>query len=117
MYPEQLDEAVSTVYEAGMGEAKWVDAMSALGAPFHGNVYTVVWDTLAQRPVFEASCHLQSPESIIDYRTHFYAVDPRLSLGLRLPIGETMVCHELFDDAYLRSSELYNEFMRKYEWR
>ncbi len=34
MYPEQLDEAVSTVYEAGMGEAKWVDAMSALGAPF-----------------------------------------------------------------------------------
>ena len=117
MYPEQLDEAVSAVYEAGMGEAKWVDAMSALGAPFNGNVYTVVWDTVAQRPVFEASCHLQSPDSIIDYRTHFYAVDPRLSLGLRLPIGETMVCHELFDDAYLRSSELYNEFMRKYEWR
>ena len=61
MYPEQLDEAVSTVYEAGMGEAKWVDAMSALGAPFNGNVYAVVWDTVAQRPVFEASCHLQSP--------------------------------------------------------
>ena len=51
MYPEQLDEAVSAVYEAGMGEAKWVDAMSALCAPFNGNVYTVVWDTVAQRPV------------------------------------------------------------------
>ena len=36
---------------------------------------------------------------------------------MRLPVGETMVCHELFDDAYLRSSELYNQFMRKYEWR
>ena len=36
---------------------------------------------------------------------------------MRLPIGETMVCHELFDDAYMRDSELYNDFMRKYEWR
>lgn len=115
MYPEQLDEAISTIYDAGMGEAPWADALSALGALFDADVYAVVWDTVAQRPVFEASCHRKAREPIVNSHINCCAIDPRLNLAASN--GEAMICSELFDDRHLRSSELYNDFMDKYDLR
>ena len=51
---DEIDAAIGLIYEAGLGEGSWNDALSALGAPFSGGVYCVVWDSLAQRPLFEA---------------------------------------------------------------
>jgi DNA-binding CsgD family transcriptional regulator len=116
MPTDELDRAIGMVYEAGMGEASWDDAFSALGAPFASGVYAVVWDSLAQRPLFEAvSRDLMQPQP--EYHAYYGALDPRRSYTFRLPVGATMACHELFDTDFVRTSEFYNDYLHRWGWR
>ena len=116
MRPDELDKAIALVYEASMGEASWNDAFSALGAPFSSGVYAVVWDSLAQRPLFEAVSR-DLVQAQPEYHAHYGALDPRRSYTFGLPVGATMACHELFDADYVRASEFYNDYLHRWGWR
>ena len=116
MANDKLDRAIGLVYDASIGEATWTDALSSLGAPFSSGVYTVVWDGLAQRPLFEAVSH-DMVEPQLEYHAHYGALDPRRSHTFGIPVGATMACHELFDADYVRASEFYNDYLQRWGWR
>ena len=116
MLTDDLDSAIGLVYDASIGEATWADALSALGAPFSSGVYTVVWDAMARRPLFEAVSR-DLVQAQPEYHAHYGALDPRRSYTFGLPVGATMACHELFDADYVRASEFYNDYLHRWGWR
>lgn len=116
MIPRLLDSAIGMIYEASLGEADWADAFSAFGAPFASGVYAVVWDTSAQRPLFEAVSRDLAPAQP-EYHAHYGRLDPRRRHTFGLPAEATMACHELFDRDFVRANEFYNDYPHRWGWR
>jgi DNA-binding CsgD family transcriptional regulator len=117
MIDEQLDRAIGLFYGASMTEEPWAPVLSAVGASFSCGVYVHVFDTVLRVPTLAATSDTVDPDAIAAYEAHYNAIDPRLALALRLPVGGTLACHEHFDPDFVRTSEFYNDFLLRHGFR
>lgn len=109
--PERFDSLVLRLYDAATDPALWhgllADMADYLGA-YSGQLF--LWDEASNSPALIAHTAVD-PETIGLYSDHYGAIDPRRRAGQAAPVGQMMVCHELFDDDYVRRSEFYNDFL------
>jgi hypothetical protein len=106
-----FDHLVSRFYDAAAVPSDWwrlvEDAAEHVGA--FGALF-LTWDQRKNAMGFTAHSGYD-PEAERLYSAHFGAIDPRRIAIEASPIGEISLCHHSFDDAYVRRSEFYNDFL------
>ncbi len=115
---EATDALVADLYRAAAGELGWGEPLAALralcgawGVQLHG----VRRATGAVAFSYEVGGF--PPEGVLAYIREYHRIDPRAALVSRLGVSEWISCHHHFDDAYVRRSRFYQDFLIPYGGR
>jgi DNA-binding CsgD family transcriptional regulator len=104
-----LREVVALLYEAAVDPQEWIGALDRTYQLFDSMAaHFFVWDQALDQPVeSRGSATYEGREAVLGY---YLRIDPRRVLLVRQPIGSTLLCHEHFDDAFVRRNEFYQDY-------
>lgn len=104
-----LQEVIGLLYEAAMTPDGWSEALDRMYHLFGAMaVHFFLWNkALDQAIASHASTTYIGRQEALE---HYLSIDPRRMLLARQPVGSTLLCHEYFDDAFVRRNEFYQEY-------
>lgn len=112
MDEERFDAVVGLLYEAAMQPERWKPALLALSEAVGCNTGQLVfWDKPAKQPFFSSVSRDEVRDADQQYIEHFAAIDPRTAIIKELPNGVWFNDADQFDGAYVRKSEIYQDFL------
>lgn len=109
---ESHEELVEGIYAAALEPAQWPDLLlriaRAVDSP--GAVFQVQAAATGEMLFIATGGFDES--ALVDYARHYAGLDPRVGLGLKMPVGEIFSVEDHLDVAAFRRSEIYNDFLR-----
>ncbi len=104
-----LREVVALLYEAAVNPQEWAGALDHMYQLFDSMAaHFFLWDQALDQPVeSRGSATYLGREEALGY---YLRIDPRRLLLARQPAGSTLLCHEHFDDAFVRRNEFFQDF-------
>jgi DNA-binding CsgD family transcriptional regulator/PAS domain-containing protein len=112
MEPQQFDEVVAAFYEAAAGALPWTAALDGMArATGACGTHLLGIDPRSRRLMFAHMGGVTPVQSMVDYVGYWHARNPRLAPTMALGPQEWLHCHEHFDDAFVRDSPFYQEYL------
>jgi DNA-binding CsgD family transcriptional regulator len=109
--------AVSSIYAAASGQARWSVALSAMEEALGATgSHLISWSPITNR-AFTSVVNGVDDSAARLYAEHYGLIDPRRIHGERLPQDVVFRCHELFDERFASSNEFYCDYLAKYDVR
>jgi DNA-binding CsgD family transcriptional regulator len=106
-----FDELIPDLYDALLQPQMWPSVLTRLAKAANvGSVNFLIVDDHGVPCMSELSDGL-SEEGHRAYREHYAVLDPRRRLVQAMPTGKFLVCHRHFDEAFVRRSEFYQDFL------
>jgi DNA-binding CsgD family transcriptional regulator len=104
-----LREVVALLYEAAVNPQEWTGALDRMYQFFDSMAaHFFLWDQAVDQAVdSRASATYKGREQALAY---YLRIDPRRLLLVRQPVGATLLCHEHFDDAFVRRNEFFQDY-------
>lgn len=101
--------AIAGLYDAATTPALWPDAMNGIEPLFASSAaHFFIWNRAADRATLSLPSRNYRGQE--EFHRRWGRLDPRRHILMRQPPGFLLLCHEHFDDAFVRRSEFYNEF-------
>lgn len=106
--PDLLGELYGSVLEprrmgpAMEGLARWLDMDCS---------HFIGWDTSRFVPRIAVVTNDTTDHVSPDYVQHYSHIDPRRARMMSVPMGETVMCQDLFDEQYVARSEFFQAFL------
>jgi len=111
MHQETIERICELLYEAAVVSETWPKALAALAdATGAVNAHFAVWNSRENKSDFFASAH-SDPGWETLYSTYYGAIAPCRHLLDNRPVGEWIASHHYFDQAFVRKSEYFNDFL------
>jgi len=111
MHQETIERICELLYEAAVVSETWPKALAALAdATGAVNAHFAVWNSRENKSDFFASAH-RDPGWETLYSTYYGAIAPCRHLLDDRPVGEWIASHHYFDQAFVRKSEYFNDFL------
>lgn len=108
---------IEAIHAAGLNNACWPQALAGVANAVGGGAATLeVFDKQTLRPR-EIYCHGVPPAHEIKYLDHYAALNPRLAVAARLPLGDVHWDWRMFDDAAIKRDPFYMEFLGSLDLR
>ena len=104
---------IGTFYESALDPPKWKDSLQGLRELADSEGAALVFGPSSGLEVGISVGH--SPESQVDYNTHYNALDPLVPVGLRQPVGTWLNNWRVVGPEFHRT-EYYNDFFRRHGW-
>ncbi|RZI85716.1 MAG: hypothetical protein EOP38_03910 [Rubrivivax sp.] len=109
---EELPDLLGNLYEGVLEPRRMHGAMEGLAGWLGMDCsHFIGWDTAKFVPrmavVTRDTTDHVSPE-YVDYYSH---IDPRRAKMMSVPMGEVLMCQQMFDDDYVGRSEFFQEFL------
>lgn len=106
---EAFAAAIAGLYDAATAPALWPDALDALEPLFASSAaHFFLWDRAADRATLSLPSRNYRGQD--EFHRRYGRIDPRRHLLMRQPPGFLLLCHEHFDEAFVRRSEFFNDF-------
>ncbi|MGJ7527577.1 helix-turn-helix transcriptional regulator [Variovorax sp. GB1P17] len=107
-----FDALISSLYAAASGRSDWTTTLT------HVAEFLDLW-TVQVLGIDKKNGHLMfsvhggksTPQTGLDYFRCYHAIDPRVGLAARTPLGQWFHCHEHFDDSFVARDPFYQEFL------
>ncbi|HEY8356257.1 MAG TPA: helix-turn-helix transcriptional regulator [Ramlibacter sp.] len=107
-----MEQLVSDIYAAASGRAEWSVVLGKIAASLDlWTVQVLGMDKRNGHLMFSVHGGRATPETALDYFREYSAIDPRVGLASRTPVGEWFHCHEHFDDSFVRGNRFYQDFL------
>ncbi len=111
MRQEMIERVSELLYEAAAVSDTWPKALAALAdATGALNAHFAVWNGRENKSDFFASAHPDRGWETL-YSTYYGAIAPCRHLLDGRPVGEWIASHHYFDQAFVRKSEYFNDFL------
>ncbi len=108
-----MEEVTAAFYEAAGEPSLLQPALRSLA-----DLFTPTWIThffVGNKDVTDVPLSLVSHDAIQpaaeQYANYYGAIDPRVAVFSRNPVGQAFFCHHLFDERYVAKSEFYADFL------
>jgi DNA-binding CsgD family transcriptional regulator/PAS domain-containing protein len=112
-FAERTDQRLADIYGAALNPSLWQQALSRLVADFGGVASRLLLSSsLGERgkgQAYIAGIYTEDLQRL--YASYYHALDPRPALLAKLPVGTPMASHHHLDDAFIRHSEFYSDFL------
>lgn len=119
--PSDTPSLVDQFYDGVLSPQNWTQAMQALGARVDAYAFhhlTIRRDDQTVEDVASAMSGTPSPpEKLLDYATHFAALDVRFPVSWGLREGQLMLDHEHFSHATFERTPIYADFLASVDIR
>jgi len=106
-----FDELVERIYAAALEPGRWPGVLSAIAGTVNSPGAVLQVQARATGAVLFAAVGGIDEAALAEYARSWAAHDPRLQIGLRGRVGETLSAEEHLDLAAFRRSAIYNEFL------
>lgn len=108
---DRFDELVLRLYDAASETSLWQDLLADLADHLGAfGAQVLIWDHSSSALGFAAYTGY-APEAEVLYGAHYGGIDPRRLAVEARPAGRLSLCHEQFDEDFVRRSEFYNDFL------
>lgn len=122
-HQDDLDGLIGMLYEAALEPNLWHEALTGLLNLVDAQIGHLF--SVDRRDGHMTSSIMWGPgrdqdeikRGEADYALHFGPIDPRQEIAARAGVGEWIRCHQHFDDAFVRRSEFFNEYLIPYGYR
>ncbi|HMN82264.1 MAG TPA: hypothetical protein PKA20_20385 [Burkholderiaceae bacterium] len=112
MEPQQFDEVVAGFYEAAAGALPWTVALDGMASATGAcGTHLLGIDPRSRRLMFAHVGGVTPVQSMVDYVAYWHVRNPRLASTLALGPEEWLHCHEHFDEAFVRDSPFYQDYL------
>lgn len=112
MDKHRYDEIVGLLYDAALEPRLWQPALlavsEAVGTP---TAQLAFWDKPSMLPILSAVSREELHELNAQYTRHFSAIDPHTEKIRSTPDGRWLNFATVFDEAFVRRSEVYQEYL------
>ena len=115
MRGDDLLATIEAIHSAGLDVTRWPQALAAMAQIVGGNAATLeLFDrrTLLPREIYTSGVPRADE---IEYLDHYAALNPRLPIAARLPLGDVHWDWRLFDEATIKRDPFYMEFLKSLE--
>ncbi len=113
-----LYRMIDSLYETVLTPDAWKAALRQLTELFDGRAaHFMLWDQPTNGALFSMMWGDATDQAMRDYAKHYGGLDCRREVVERLPVGQWLLCHEHFDERFVRRNEFYNDFLLPYEVR
>lgn len=104
-----VHEVIQHLYEAAVTSEQWEDALDRLYSLFDSmSAHFIVWNRVLDQAV--ASHGSRTFMGTKEALEHYLRIDPRRAVLARQPVGLTLLCHEHFDEAFVRQDRFFQEY-------
>src|SRR5215207_8975166 len=111
MHQETVERVCELLYEAAAVSEMWPKALAALAdATGAVNAHFVLWSQRENKTQFFASANPDQGWETL-YNTYYGAIAPCRGLLDDRVVGDWVASHRYFDQAFVRSSEYFNDFL------
>jgi DNA-binding CsgD family transcriptional regulator/PAS domain-containing protein len=111
MHQETVERVCELLYEAAAVSEMWPKALAALAdATGAVNAHFVLWSQRENKTQFFASANPDQGWET-QYNTYYGAIAPCRGLLDDRVVGDWVASHRYFDQAFVRSSEYFNDFL------
>ena len=111
----ELHAIVGALYDAAAGLGTWRDACDRLARRFDLIAVQVLGVLKADGALlFSFEGGTADAEAWFQYVTRYHGVNPRITLGLSMPVGRWFHDHEHFDEAFVEREPFFAEFLIPY---
>lgn len=114
---DELDGLIGTLYEAALEPELWREAIEGLLRMVDaqiGHLYFLERNSgrVTSSIMLGPGHKREDIEQIdADYSGYYRTIDPRQAVAARAGVGEWILCHEHWDEAFVRRSEFFNDFL------
>lgn len=109
---EALASMIDRIYGAAVEPSEWPNVLTEITNWYGGwGVQLLSWDNASQTMPFSVAGGDITVDGQRAYGEHYGKIDPRRQLLDRMPVGRLVACNSVFDDAYVASSEFYQDFL------
>lgn len=112
-----FEVVIDRVYDASLDADRWPDALAAMSGALGADAAQLIVADRAFTRVVHTVVHGYPDDASVEYARYFHRLDYRARRLLEMPIGAVMQDHLEFDDAFVRRSEYYQDFLRRYDAR
>ncbi len=111
-----MQDAVGCLYESAGTPEQWGDALDRVYRLFDSMAaHFFLWNEATDQPVAsQGSTTYKGQQDALKY---YLRIDPRRRLLAGKPVGATLLCHEHFDDDFVRHDEFFQDYSLRLDRR